>query len=314
MRKISGIILFIVYSFIVAELSTRLMTSIFTVFDLEMLKYSQNLKRYSKSKNKNFRHKKNKKIQLMNVSVKTNGLGLRDTTLSAKRSLHRTIFLGDSFTFGWGVPQNEIFAHRIEEQLSDKLEILNFGHCNYNTQQEIDLFKELGLSLAPDSVFMFYFLNDIEPTLQEKGIPLWTYSHFLALLKSRFLYFFSKNDYRTYYQNYYMKQKPYWSDQKTKIIDFKNHLKKNGIKFYFILLPDFHQFAPYPFSNIHNMIKTELKDNGIQVVDTLQVFDGEKNSQKYWVARDDPHPNSQAHEKIADFLLSTLKETTAEGR
>ncbi|MBN1493524.1 MAG: hypothetical protein JW938_05195 [Candidatus Omnitrophica bacterium] len=72
----------------------------------------------------------------------TNSLGLRDD----EASLHKPeiICLGDSYTMGWGVEQDETFAQRLE-QMSNK-KVLNAGISSYGTVREMKLLNRLDTS------------------------------------------------------------------------------------------------------------------------------------------------------------------------
>lgn len=67
-----------------------------------------------------------------NTSYKINSLGVRDDEESL--SFPKVLFLGDSFTMGWGVEQDETFAHLFEEKTG--LKSLNSGICSYGTSRE----------------------------------------------------------------------------------------------------------------------------------------------------------------------------------
>lgn len=65
-------------------------------------------------------------------TYKTNSLGLRDDETSAQNPV--VIALGDSYTSGWGVGQNETYANKLE-QLSG-VKVLNAGVSSYGTVRE----------------------------------------------------------------------------------------------------------------------------------------------------------------------------------
>jgi hypothetical protein len=66
-------------------------------------------------------------------SFYTNKLGLRDDEISLSKP--EIICLGDSYTMGWGVKQNETFA-KVLEKLSNK-KVLNAGISSYGTAREL---------------------------------------------------------------------------------------------------------------------------------------------------------------------------------
>lgn len=96
------------------------------------------------------------------VNVKSNSEGFRDQDYSFQKSagLKRVVVLGDSFTWGWGVEQQEIFCE-VAEKKFQKTEFLNLGQNSYGTGQEYLLLKNLGMKYLPDLTVLAFFPNDI---------------------------------------------------------------------------------------------------------------------------------------------------------
>lgn len=102
--------------------------------------------------------------------AKINGLGLRGheprPAADGDGGL-RVICLGDSFTFGWGVLDNETFPVLLEKDLDAALQkpvdVINCGLPGYNTYQEHQLYKKLMAPLKPDYVIVAWYLNDLDP-------------------------------------------------------------------------------------------------------------------------------------------------------
>lgn len=73
-----------------------------------------------------------------------NSGGFRDS--EADLSHPEVLFLGDSFTMGWGIDQDKTFAQVFENQT--KLKVLNSGISSYGTAREYFSFKKI----SPDSL------------------------------------------------------------------------------------------------------------------------------------------------------------------
>jgi hypothetical protein len=97
-----------------------------------------------------------------NVRIRSNSLGFRDTEyqFSHHPGMKRIIVLGDSYTWGWGVEQEEIFC-KVAERGMKNTEFINFGQNAYGTAQEYLLFKKLGIKFSPDLAVVAFFYNDI---------------------------------------------------------------------------------------------------------------------------------------------------------
>lgn len=72
--------------------------------------------------------------------------------------------LGDSFTFGWGVPDEATWPADLERELDARLpsrpRIVNAGTVSYGVFQEMDLLKEKGVAEDPVVVIHALYWND----------------------------------------------------------------------------------------------------------------------------------------------------------
>jgi lysophospholipase L1-like esterase len=100
------------------------------------------------------------------IEVSTNEFGLRDEPIPPKRpSEFRILILGDSVTFGWGVPQDQTYPAQLQKNLKKypkNFRVINAGVSGYNTVQEYAYLNNGGLSLRPDLILLMYTSNDIE--------------------------------------------------------------------------------------------------------------------------------------------------------
>ncbi|MBU6452453.1 MAG: SGNH/GDSL hydrolase family protein [Cyanobacteria bacterium REEB67] len=106
-----------------------------------------------------------------------NKSGMRDVnhTLHKSAGVTRLAFLGDSYTEGLQVPQEDIFAKRIETTLNDngtrsgkQFESLNFGCSSYSTGQELLQFESEIKPYNPDIVILLFTPGD---TLENSVAP-----------------------------------------------------------------------------------------------------------------------------------------------
>ncbi len=90
-----------------------------------------------------------------------NSIGFRGPEFQPKSGERtRILMLGDSFTYGIGVEDDETFSSRLM-QLAPSLEVLNGGVNGYGTGQELIVLEELGERLRPDLVMVGFFWNDV---------------------------------------------------------------------------------------------------------------------------------------------------------
>ena len=95
-------------------------------------------------------------------TLNSNSKGLRGKTEYAYQRTagkHRILTLGDSFTFGEGVSDNETYSHYLESALPNT-EVVNLGVPGYGHDQMLLYLKEEGVKYHPDVVILgFTYLN-----------------------------------------------------------------------------------------------------------------------------------------------------------
>lgn len=83
----------------------------------------------------------------------------------AKQTDYRVLFLGDSFTYGLGVNDDQTFAAQVEKDLrADRLsvEVMNAGCPGKGTDYELKSFQTVGRKFHPDLTVLGFFGNDFE--------------------------------------------------------------------------------------------------------------------------------------------------------
>jgi hypothetical protein len=98
--------------------------------------------------------------------VRTNSYGIRGPEFSFDKTPGelRIVAVGDSFTFGQGVEEEQTFAQvagRTLEQAGIRNEVLNFGVPGHATPQSVALVRERALVTRPDLVLVHVFANDL---------------------------------------------------------------------------------------------------------------------------------------------------------
>jgi len=96
------------------------------------------------------------------LSSNSRGLrGAREHTLEKPAGVARIVVLGDSFTFGEDVGDDEAWPRRLEE-LMPGTEVLNLGVHGYGHDQMLLYLKEEGLRYHPDVVVVGFLPDDME--------------------------------------------------------------------------------------------------------------------------------------------------------
>lgn len=100
-----------------------------------------------------------------------------------ENNTYRIATLGDSMVYGCTscqienghiLNESQIFTtlleNAINQQHSQKVEVLNFGSPSYNTELEVDLFENKVQNYKPDLTIIFFYNNDVENTKKEQEI------------------------------------------------------------------------------------------------------------------------------------------------
>ncbi|MBE9530384.1 MAG: hypothetical protein IMF00_03855 [Proteobacteria bacterium] len=104
-----------------------------------------------------------------NVRVRCNSQGLRDSEkrFAKPPGIRRIVVLGDSFMWGYGVENEEMFSAVLQDLISGS-ETVNFGVNGYSTVQELVRLEIEGLRYEPDVTVLVFVWNDLEDNFDDK--------------------------------------------------------------------------------------------------------------------------------------------------
>ena len=90
--------------------------------------------------------------------------GRREYTYDKPEGIARILVLGDSFTFGEEVSDDETYSHYLEK-IMPGTEVLNLGVHGYGHDQMLLYLQEEGLKYHPDAVVLGFVSDDMERNL-----------------------------------------------------------------------------------------------------------------------------------------------------
>ena len=254
-----------------------------------------------------------------------NAHGLRDRDRPAKKpGSTRVLVIGDSYTWGYAVAEEEAFPQVAERLLRDRgheeIEVINGGVPDYNSRQERQLLEQLLPIYQPDAVFLAYVVNDAEPPTAMPVPPEEAYRHsrswFLTeaadhlnrrVFRRRLLPTTKVNVASSYLEGFETESVK-WKDSREAIRQMRDLSGAAGASFRVMMMPDFTQEFDdrYAFRAIHDAVTTWGGELNIPTDDLLDHFRGEDH-QQLWVPWDG-HPNAEAHRRIAEFLVTRILE------
>lgn len=104
------------------------------------------------------------------VSYSVNQEGLRGPWYAGAKppGVTRVICLGDSFTFSWGVADEQAWPWLMERELDARLgegrvQVANFGFPMLNTRAQLNAYHKLARDKDWDVMVLGWYLNDVEP-------------------------------------------------------------------------------------------------------------------------------------------------------
>jgi lysophospholipase L1-like esterase len=108
----------------------------------------------------------------------TNSQGLRslrEIREEKEPGVIRILCLGDSYTMGWGVPDESTYPEQLGAALSKRypgkrFEVINAGFLFSNVLDHIDYFREKGRRFTPDLVVEQFCYNDIDTDMRRFAV------------------------------------------------------------------------------------------------------------------------------------------------
>jgi hypothetical protein len=304
-----------ILSLLAFEGMTRLILDDGMLYELEMWKYARKVKVRDFQPDLGHRHRGHSEAELMGVPVRTNAFGFRSPEMSEKADpgVARIAFVGDSTTFGWGVAEEDTFAHQVVAALSAagrKVDGFNLGVGNYNTAQELALFRDAGARMKPDIIVLSYFINDAEP-MPHYATTDWLDEHSAAWVVLRYRLdslarqFGQSPDWKHYYRNLYEPDSAGWAATQKALSGFSEAARDLDARLVVFHIPELRELKPYPFDDVTAKVRNAVESRGVTFIDLLPSVEGEDPA-SLWVTVPDPHPNAKAATAFTRQMIPTI--------
>ncbi len=267
--------------------------------------------------------------------LKRNSLGLRGPEPSGRGSAEkrRILVLGDSFTFGLGVPDDSaIFTQILERRLNGDhpvrgraVEILNGGLPGSLTGDWVELLDRLKDTFRPDVILVVFFLRDGTRTssmgsfFQPIRTEIVAENQRSFVYRHAYLYRLWKDvrdrrrisaSYSKAIRDAYLGTRAEtreWRLAKRNLLTIRTIARELHATLALAVFPVLVQLdRDYPFGSVCNTIARFGETNGIPTLDLLPAFLG-KNASELWVSTLDQHPNARGHRIAADALFPFLQ-------
>lgn len=237
-------------------------------------------------------------------------------------------FVGDSFTFGHGVPDVEQrFTNRLRSMVPptgetwEELVISNLSNPGTDLVWANTVIRELiGSSKRPDQVVYVMCLNDVEPfhpdykqrveemngLAQPSDNPLIRDTYFLNWIWYRSLQL-SQPKLRNYYDHVRDDfRSDAWARFREMLFALHDDTQADGVELIVAIFPFLHNLGGNDqFDKAHEQIAGECTAHGIRVID-LKGDLAAHADERLTVNHFDAHPNERAHEIVAETLYREL--------
>ncbi|MGB2984953.1 MAG: SGNH/GDSL hydrolase family protein [Phycisphaerae bacterium] len=264
------------------------------------------------------------------LHARLNSLGCRDVEWSVKKpsGVRRIAFVGDSFTYGWGIEDvGNRFSDRVgamfDRASPGTVQVMNVAKAGWDTGAQLQPIKDMIAIYGVDEVVLCYVANDIEELLPKTD-------DFNPVHPPQRRWFNPDSsclvDYL--YRRIWMPRAPTvrgyhdWlaegfadsevrrrhCDQLGAII---RHCRDQGVTIRAVLLPFIltrgEKFQP---TSVHAMLRRFFEAGQVAVLDLLPTIAGEDPADLV-VNGHDAHPNEQANELFAEAIWNAFYATAA---
>jgi len=304
-----------------AEGVLRLKNASMRNYDVEMWRYSRELKFASELAVLGHEHQPNAKAMLQSVEIRTNAWGLRGGAVSETPApgRRRVLMLGSSIALGWGVPEESVISSLLQakfEAAGQDVEMLNAGIGNYNAERYIERFLHRLTPLKPTDLLVLAFVRDGEPLEQGGGNFLLRNSQ-LALtvwtVVNRVFGESGENGLVAHYQRIYAPGSSAVTRMNAEFAKLAAYAREHRIRVTLAMVPDIHNLDRYPLQFVHDIFGKTARDNGFAYVDLLPALRGIASSD-IWAMPGDPHPNARGHALMADAIYPVLASDATHSR
>lgn len=262
------------------------------------------------------------------IDIKINSLGFRDLEFERQKGPgeYRVLGVGDSFTFGIGVPLEDTWVQVLEGRLGaareGPVQVVNVGFAadSYWPPGYQEWLLSDGIALEPDLVILGFCLNDMGTWIPMLSYPVaepepwWgSFSAILTALEVR-----SRQRELKAHQLPGILMLDYdrgpWEQTQAALKAIDTGLEAAGIRFVVAVFPMMSQLADgYPMESLHTEVTDFCSAQGIECLDLRETFLGLED-ESLWAHPTDQHPNDVGNRLIADRLFDYLQENPQKPR
>jgi lysophospholipase L1-like esterase len=279
----------------------------------------------------------------------TNEHGFRDAPFRTPKppGVFRILFLGDSIVYGLWVKSENTITEQLEQILREtdaqhEWEVCNLGVSGYNTEQEIETYRQKCGDLDGDLVILGWFVNDLVEASAELGAlkqfdadkragifsgrsEIFRYSKLAGFVRYRV---FGKKlnwgqaltervrpdgdageqvaHHLTGFARDAESARVLYPKLPDQIEQLRALCETGGARFALVIMPVLCEWESYPFRDLHARIVASCDSLGVPALDLLSTF--EQFPLEQITTGDAAHPSAFGHRKAAEATAAFLAE------
>lgn len=250
--------------------------------------------------------------------------------------VQRIVMIGDSFTEGQGVRQQDTFSSILGHELEGPVEVINCGRRGHDFP-EIHEFFDRQLALEPDVVVYAMILNDpvqsdafharqayLDDWIMDRrrlftgehlrGPSFWDLRLYTLAHDAIEAIRVGQETMQWYRDMYDEPNQEGWDATQTHVLQMHEAMEARGGELLVALIPLLIGLDDeYPFADVSGTIAEAFEAREVSFHDTTPAFLGRSPSE-LWVHPADRHPNEMGHRIIADDLRPELQRIVSERR
>jgi lysophospholipase L1-like esterase len=235
----------------------------------------------------------------------------------------RVALVGDSFTFGTAVGLEDTLAVSLQDALAERgtrAQVLNLGVPGYCALEVAELVEHRALALDPDVVLYVFFANDVDAPMHWETIPpdavidamqeyplrsalaewLLTQVRRTALAAGLQL---GRN---TPQRNLAQYEQGGGERVRAALTRMQAACENAGVRLALAVYPYPTRVDLNPYRPIDERALADARELGVESLDLLQAFSGERDLSRYQASVFDSHPDGEANRRVAAHLAREL--------
>ena len=299
----------ILFAFAGGEAALRLTTSDQRNYPIEMWRYARELKVPADPAELGHVHRPDAAALLQGVEISINSLGMRgpEPRLAAD-GVRRVLLLGNSVTFGWGVPEDQTMRAQLAARLGPTFDVLNAGIGNINLVRYIALFDRMQRRLKPCIVVVNAHPRDAIDLPPSRGSWLIRHSEFAVVTENLIETWRLGGSMDALVDHY----RTLWAPGGANLAAMRaalNRLQRiqqeDGFEVVLAVVPDIHRLPDYPLAFVDDWFRDEAAKRGWRFLDYRDALAGHSGPD-LWAMPTDPHPNGVGHTLMAAQLADVI--------